>query len=97
MRDTVIAVRAEADSLEVEWLVDAGFGYDIAACMLLEDKGEVIFGTKNGLVIALDRKEGRVRWKRKIGVTVVATPVPAGEGLVVADLDGRVVFLAQDD
>jgi outer membrane protein assembly factor BamB/predicted phosphodiesterase len=93
MRDTVIAVRADADTMEMEWLTDAGFGYDIAPCMLIEDEGEVIFGTKNGLVIALERTTGTLRWKHKIGVTVVATPVPVPGGLLVTDLDGRVVRL----
>jgi outer membrane protein assembly factor BamB len=97
MRDTVVALRTDADSLAVEWLTDAGFGYDIAPCMLVEDRGEVIFGTKNGLVIALGRNDGRVLWERKIGVTVVATPVPTKWGILVSDLDGRVVILEKHE
>ena len=93
MRDTVIAIRADPDTMALEWLTDAGFGYDIAACMLIDDEGEIVFGTKNGLVIALDRTDGRVRWKRKIGVTVLATPVPAAGRLLLSDLDGKVVAL----
>ena len=97
MRDTVVALRTDADSLSVEWLTHPGFGYDIAPCMLIEDRGEVIFGTKNGLVIALDRNDGRVLWQHKIGVTVVATPVPAMGGILVSDLDGRVVMLEKHE
>ena len=93
MQDTVIAVRAAADTMAVEWLTDAGFGYDFAACMLIEDQGEVLFGTKNGLLLALDRADGHLLWQRKVGVTALATPVPAPGGLLVSDLDGKVVRL----
>lgn len=93
MRDTVVAVKAAPDSLEAEWVTNAGFGYDIAPCMPVERAGEVVVGTKNGLVLGLDRRDGKVLWKRKIGVTVVATPAAVPAGLLLADLDGRVVLL----
>jgi outer membrane protein assembly factor BamB len=79
--------------MALEWVTDAGFGYDIAPCMLIEDQGKVIVGTKNGLVFALDRADGRVLWRRKVGVTVLATPVIVPGGLLVSDLDGRVTRL----
>jgi len=93
MRDTVIAVRTDADTMAQEWVTDAGFGYDIAPCMLVGDQGKVIVGTKNGLVFALDRTDGRKLWCRKIGVTVLATPVIVPGGLLLSDLDGRVTRL----
>jgi len=96
MQDTVIAIRTAPDTMAVEWLSDAGFGYDFAACMLIEDQEEVVFGTKNGLLIALGRHDGGVRWKRKVGVTAIATPVPTEAGILVSDLDGCVALIDRD-
>jgi outer membrane protein assembly factor BamB len=54
----------------------------------------VFFGTKNGLVYALEGRTGAVRWKYRIGVTVVNTPVPiSAKQVVFTDLDGRIVLL----
>ena len=61
--------------------------------MLIEGQGEVLFGTKNGLLVSLDRADGHLRWQRKLGVTALATPVPAPGGVLLSDLDGKVVRL----
>lgn len=97
MRDTVAALATEPDTAAVHWITNAGFGYDIAPAMPAEHGGEVVVGTKNGLVLGLDREDGRVRWRRKIGVTVVATPAVLPDGLLLSDLDGRIVLLQPKD
>jgi outer membrane protein assembly factor BamB len=62
--------------------------------MPVEKDGIVFFGTKNGLVYALDGRTGVVRWKYKIGVTIVNTPLPiSAREVVVTDLDGRIALL----
>jgi outer membrane protein assembly factor BamB len=65
--------------------------------MPIEKDGIVFFGTKNGLVIALDGKTGNLLWKHRVGETIVHTPVPLdARRVVVSDLDGRVVLIEQD-
>ena len=96
MNDTVVAFSTETDTARPVWVVNCGYGYDIDPSMPLEKDGTVFFGTKNGLVYALDGATGRTRWRHKIGVTVVHTPVPLdARRVLVADLDGRVVLLEE--
>ena len=97
MTDTVVAVSASASSLSVAWATPCGYGYDIDPSMPIEKDGVVFFGTKNGLVIALDGKTGNLLWKHRVGETIVHTPVPLdARRVVVSDLDGRVVLIEQD-
>ena len=93
MTDTVIAFSASS-SLSVLWATPCGYGYDIDPSMPVEKEGVVFFGTKNGLLIALDGKTGRVLWKHRVGETIVHTPVPLdAHRVVVSDLDGRLTLI----
>jgi outer membrane protein assembly factor BamB/predicted phosphodiesterase len=94
MTDTVVAFSPTAASQEIIWVTNCGYGYDIDPSMPREKDGTVFFGTKNGLVFALDGKSGALRWEYKIGVTIVNTLVPLDARHVVAtDLDGRVMLI----
>ena len=92
--DNVVALSAATPQPEVLWNSNCGYGYDIDPSMPVEEDGIVFFGTKNGFVYALEGRTGTVRWKHRIGVTVVHTPVPiSAKQVLVADLDGRVFLL----
>lgn len=92
--DNVIALSAAGTEPGLVWNTNCGYGYDIDPSMPVEKDGTVFFGTKNGLVVALDGRTGKVRWKHRIGVTVVNTPAPvSGSRVLVTDLDGRIVLL----
>ncbi len=92
--DNVVAFAASGAKPEVLWTSNCGYGYDIDPSMPIEKDGMVFFGTKNGLVYALEGRTGTVRWKYKIGVTVVNTPVPLNaREVLVTDLDGRIMLL----
>ena len=94
MTDTVVAFSPSAPSQELEWATNCGYGYDIDPSMPVEKDGVVFFGTKNGLVYALDGKSGEVRWTHKVGVTTVNTLAPLDARHVVAtDLDGKVMLI----
>jgi outer membrane protein assembly factor BamB/predicted phosphohydrolase len=96
MTDTVLAFNSSASSPEEVWVTNCTYGYDIDPAMPIERGGEVYFGTKNGLVFALDALSGAVLWKHKIGVTIVNTPVPLGNRqVIVSDLDGRISLLEE--
>jgi outer membrane protein assembly factor BamB len=93
--DNVVAFSVAGTQPSVVWNSNCGYGYDIDPSMPVEKNGTVFFGTKNGLVFALDGRTGSIRWRYRIGVTVVNTPVPiSGSQVLVTDLDGRIILLA---
>jgi outer membrane protein assembly factor BamB/predicted phosphohydrolase len=94
MTDTVVAFSSAASSPTEVWVKSCGYGYDIDPSMPVERDGVVVFGTESGFVYGLDGKTGAILWERRVGVTVVNTPVPLeNHRLVVSDLDGTVSLL----
>jgi outer membrane protein assembly factor BamB len=74
--------------------LDAHFGYDINSAMLVERDGVLFYGTKNGLLLAIDGKTGALLWEHKLGVTVLNTVVPlSGSDVLVSDVDGKVTSI----
>ena len=97
MQDFVYAVSTSSAQPQKLWEQKPGFGYDINSGMLIERDGVVFYGTKNGLLLALDGKTGAIRWEHKVGVGVVNTVVPLGPDRVLAtDFDGRVVVVGRN-
>lgn len=94
MTDTVVAFSASASTPEMAWVTDCKYGYDIDPSMPMEKEGVLFFGTKNGLVYALDGASGNILWRHRVGVTIVHTPVPLGRNRVlVTDQDGRIIVI----
>ena len=62
--------------------------------MLVEKEGVVFYGTKNGLLLAVDGRTGELKWQRKLGVALLntVTPLNARE-VLVTDFDGRVMLV----
>ena len=95
--DIIAAISTSADGSEALWETDAGFGTDINSAMLVEKDGVVFYGTKNGLLIALDAATGAVKWKHRVGVALLNTVTPlSGREVVVTDFDGRVSLVVSD-
>lgn len=95
MRDSIIAIDAAADSCHAVWITNCGFGYDINSAMLREHSGIVYYGTKNGLVLALDGKSGKVLWEHRAGISATNTVAPASDdACVLTDFDGNVEYLS---
>jgi outer membrane protein assembly factor BamB/predicted phosphodiesterase len=98
MNDSFYAFSTTATTPEKVWETNAKFGYDINSAMLVEKSGIVFYGTRNGLLFALDGKTGAVKWKHKIGVGVMNTVLPLSASRVLAtDLDGKVVLVEATD
>jgi len=94
MTDTVIAFSPSAGSFDVLWAQNCGYGYDIDPSMPIEKDGVVFFGTKNGLIFALDGPTGSILWKHRLGGTIINTMVPLdGHRAVVTDLGGTIALL----
>ena len=76
MQDSIVCYAARNDRAEQLWATNAGFGYEHARVMLAEKDGVCFSSTKNGLIIAIEGKTGRLLWKHKVGNTLINTVVP---------------------
>jgi len=66
--------------------------------MLVEKGGVLFYGTKNGLLLAMDAKSGALQWQHRIGVGVLNTVVPlSGSEVLTADVDGKVSLIRAGD
>ena len=73
---------------------EAAFGYDINSAMLVEKEGVVFYGTKNGLLYALDCRSGAVKWEHKIGPGLINTVLPlSATQILTTDFDGKVTLI----
>jgi outer membrane protein assembly factor BamB/predicted phosphodiesterase len=89
---SILAFATAADHPEKLWELDTGISYDINAAMLVEKEGVLYYGTKNGLLLAIDPRSGTLLWEHKLGVTGLNTVVPIDEldEVLVCDWDGKV-------
>ncbi len=64
--------------------------------MPLESQGTVYGGTCSGLVYALDAKSGKLKWKYKIGNSLVNTVLPlSAKEVAVTSSDGTIAILSK--
>ena len=98
MWDTVVAIstkakgeRLEAKGYEVLWASHAGFGYEHNPAMPLEKDGTLWVSTKNGLLLGMDAKTGKVLWRHKIGNSILNTPLPlSGKECIFTSSEGTI-------
>ena len=91
MNDSLIALSAAGDELSDLWVTNAGFGYDINSAMIVEKEGVVFYGTKDGLLLAMDAKTGSILWEHRMGVAPLNTILPVGANeVIVSDWGGTV-------
>jgi len=98
MTNFIYAFSTAASQPEKRWELNAKFGYDINSAMLVEKGGVLFYGTKNGLLLAMDAKSGALQWQHRIGVGVLNTVVPlSGSEVLTADVDGKVSLIRAGD
>lgn len=94
MQDSIVCYRATASEVKEVWATDCGFGYEHASTMLPEVNGTVYSSTKDGLIVALDNKTGRLKWTYKVGASLVNTVTPADKRhIITTSTDGDIVML----
>jgi outer membrane protein assembly factor BamB/calcineurin-like phosphoesterase family protein len=94
MQDTVVAFAAGREKAPPAWLMNVGYGYEHAPSMLVERAGILYFGTRNGIVYAIDPATQTLRWKYKIDNSMVNTvALPADGQVLAATMDGKVSLL----
>jgi len=92
--DTLLAFSSSSSTPQLLWSTPCGYGYDIDPSMPMEKDGVVFFGTKNGLVIAVDVKTHTVKWQHRTSVTLVNTVAPINSNrVVVTTMDGKAMVI----
>jgi outer membrane protein assembly factor BamB/predicted MPP superfamily phosphohydrolase len=94
MQDTIVAYAASREKQSTSWRMGCGFGYEHVPSMLIEKEGTVFFGTRSGIVYAIDPLKQQIVWAHKIDNSMVNTVrVLDKHRLVVSTMDGKVVLL----
>jgi outer membrane protein assembly factor BamB/calcineurin-like phosphoesterase family protein len=94
MNDSVFAFSPSENQLKEKWIVAANYGYDFNPGSIVELKGKIFFGTKNGLIYCLNSKNGKILWIHKIGVSSVnKISVANSNNIIASDMDGKIVSL----
>ncbi|OQP67718.1 outer membrane protein assembly factor BamB family protein [Niastella populi] len=94
MQDTVVAYAASRSAQRPAWVMHAGFGYEHVPSMLIEKSGQVFFGTRNGVVYAIDPATQKINWEYKLDNSMVNTVRVLDKKHVVAStMDGKVALL----
>lgn len=94
MKDSIIAFPISKTLPEPLWVTNAKFGYDINSAQLTEKDGVLFYGTKNGLLLALNSSTGKILWEHKIGVTIINTVNPLdSKRVLMNDLDGKTILI----
>lgn len=97
MNDDIVAFKTGIEKPAVEWRLNAGFGYEHVPSMLIENAGIVYFGTKSGVVYAIDPKKQKVEWAHKIDNSMVNTVNVIAPGrIIVATMDGKITLIEAD-
>ena len=71
MDGEMLAVDATVDEYKPLWITDMGIGYEHAPCILLEHKGVVYAGSRQGILSAVDAKSGVLLWNAELGVSEI--------------------------
>ncbi|MFI5132241.1 MAG: PQQ-binding-like beta-propeller repeat protein [Chitinophagales bacterium] len=94
MQDTIVAYAASREKQPAAWKMHCGFGYEHVPSMLIEKGATVFFGTRSGVVYAIDPLKKEIAWAHKIDNSMVNTVrVLDKQHLVVSTMDGKIAYL----
>lgn len=97
MQDTLVAYATSRTAQRPAWVMHAGFGYEHVPSMLIEKEGQLFFGTRNGVVYAVDPNHQKIIWSHKIDNSMVNTVrVLDRKKLIASTMDGKVTLLEVD-
>ncbi len=96
MNDTLVAFSTSAVMQQAAWKMNAGYGYEHVPSMLIEKEGIIFFGTRSGLVYAVEAAVQKTRWAHKIDNSMVNTvQVIDKKNIIASTMDGKVVLLQE--
>lgn len=98
MNDTIAAFYSNRNNPQVAWKMFAGYGYEHTPSMLIEKEGRLFFGTRSGVVYAIDPKTQSIAWAHKLDNSMVNTVrVLNRRQVLAATMDGKVSLLQATD
>ncbi len=96
MTDTLVAFPTSTAMQKAAWKMNVGYGYEHVPSMLIEKKGKLFFGTRNGIVYAINTAEKKIIWAYKIDNSMVNTVNAIDDkNIIVSTMDGKVVLLQE--
>lgn len=94
MQDTLVAYQTNRAPQTAAWKLHVGFGYEHVPSMIIEQNGLLLFGTRNGVVYAVDPKAQQTKWAYKLDNSMVNTIRVIGKRkLVATTMDGKIALL----
>jgi outer membrane protein assembly factor BamB/predicted phosphodiesterase len=94
MNDEVVAFATSHTRQSVSWKVNCNYGYDHVPSMLVENNGTVFFGTRLGVVYAINSATHEKTWAYKIDNSMVNTVNMLNRHKITAStMDGKVVMI----
>ncbi len=93
MNDTIVAFAANPSVPTIKWKMHAGYGYEHAPSMLIENNGLVYFGTRNGIVYAIDPKTQKLLWRYKLDNSMVNTVRVNNNHLIASTMNGKISLI----
>ncbi|MDB6056977.1 MAG: WD40-like repeat protein [Verrucomicrobiales bacterium] len=91
---TLAAFSTTANKPEKLWETNPHIGYDHNSAQIVEKDGVVFYGSKNGVVVALNAKTGEILWQHKLSNSIINTLAPLSARRVVAtDFNGKTTLL----
>ena len=94
MWDTIVALDATTNDVQVRWVSNAEFGYEHNPAMPLEKDGTLWVSTKNGLLLGLDAQTSKVLWRHKIGNSILNTPLPlSSKECIFTSSEGTITYI----
>jgi outer membrane protein assembly factor BamB len=97
MQDTIVAYATSREKQPALWKMHCGFGYEHVPSMLIEKDHQVFFGTRNGVVYAIDPAHRSILWFYKIDNSMVNTVrVLSSRQVIASTMDGKIVLLEID-
>ena len=97
MNDSVISVSTLTDGFKLNWIVNAGFGYEHVPCPIVAIDDQVFIGTRQGVVISINPQQQKINWKYKAGYSGVNKLVWDGKSRVYVSLsEGKLVSLKKE-
>jgi outer membrane protein assembly factor BamB len=94
MGGNVLGFSTSANEMQTAWQSNVFLEYEICPTAIVESNNIVFVPTQSGVVVALNRQDGKVLWKHKVSNCMVTNLQPAGKSeLLVTTMDGRVALL----
>jgi outer membrane protein assembly factor BamB/predicted phosphodiesterase len=94
MQDEVVAFKTQATDPGVLWRLNVGYGYEHVPSMLIAKDGAVFFGTRNGVIYAIDPVVRKTLWAHKVDNSMVNTVNVIDKNTVLtATMDGVISLL----